>query len=391
VGRRGVADVIVERRRRSIVQNDDDEDDAVVAVVCPADVFECPDGHFFLERNPEDDCEFGDCPPDDDTATSAMSNGTGTTGTAAGGGDDFVVVIDDPDMYRNESDAGASSSSSSASSSSSTSEAQGGQEGMATSGGMTEEEDAPRAPSSSSSSTSAAGAGGGGGGGVDDPIRRAWIAHGAMGLLAFGLLAPAAISSAVFRDACAPSHWIYLHVVSNCLVLALAFACVTLAVSNMRGMGVGWEGHMKETHHLAGLALLATSSFQVANGFLRPPREYDLGDALAFDRRSSGGGGAPTTATTTTFRSRAEEFAFGLLTPRKLWRLAHAISGLFLFGLGTYQVRSGMGLYADRYPGEAPDYGPAYVGYVLWLVGVIACAKVWLVWNRRRSMPNFSE
>ena len=157
---------------------------------------------------------------------------------------------------------------------------------------------------------------------------------------------------------------------------------------------------MKETHHLAGLALLATASFQVANGFLRPPREYDLGgendvvdalDALAFDRRSSGGGGAPTAATTTTFRSRAEEFAFGLLTPRKLWRLAHAISGLFLFGLGTYQVRSGMGLYADRYPGEAPDYGPAYLGYVSWLVGVIACAKVWLVRRRRRSMPNFSE
>jgi len=289
-----MADAIFEQRRSL---QDDDEDAAAVVAVCPADVLECPDGHF-LVRDPEDDCEFGDCPDDDDTAASAMSDGTGTgtaAGVGAGPGEDFVVVVDDPDMYRNESDGGASSSSSS---SSSTSEAQGGQGGMATSGGGTEEEEDATRASSSSSTSAANGAGGGGGDGDGDSLRRAWIAHGAMGLLAFGLLAPAAISSAIFRDVCMPSHWIYLHVVLNCLVLAFAFAGVILAAANMHGTGVGWEGHMKEDHHLAGLALLATSSFQVANGFLRPPREYDGGGedddvdalALAVDRRSSGGG-----------------------------------------------------------------------------------------------------
>ena len=38
------------------------EDDG--AVMCPNDVLECPDG-MSLERNPENGCEFGDCPADD--------------------------------------------------------------------------------------------------------------------------------------------------------------------------------------------------------------------------------------------------------------------------------------------------------------------------------------
>ena len=64
-------------------------------------------------------------------------------------------------------------------------EAQGGQEGKVVAGGTEEEGAGGIAPPE--------------GGGVD-LLHRAWVAHIAMGLAAFGLLTPAAISSAVLRD-----------------------------------------------------------------------------------------------------------------------------------------------------------------------------------------------
>ncbi|KAL3778268.1 hypothetical protein ACHAW5_000506 [Stephanodiscus triporus] len=180
-----------------------------------------------------------------------------------------------------------------------------------------------------------------------------------------------------------PDLWIYVHVGINSVVFVLAVVAVAIAVVNMHSMGVPWEGHMKEMHHVAGLSLLMIVSFQAANGFLRPPREFVDGVPSPTDGGVGFGvGGVPT------LRSRMDAFAFRP-TLRGLWRLVHKSTGLLVFGLGAYQVRGGLGLYAGRY--GAPDYGDAFVWYVCWLVGVVGFAKFWTVWSRRKSEPNFSE
>ena len=103
--------------------------------------------------------------------------------------------------------------------------------------------------------------------------RSAWVAHGAIGATVFGLLVPSAITSAFFRDLI-PTYWIYIHVCINVINFAMTFFTVGIAFATMNGMGAAGEGHLKEMHHIVGLLLLMLVSFQMANGFLRPPREF---------------------------------------------------------------------------------------------------------------------
>ncbi|KAL7528918.1 hypothetical protein ACHAWF_002765 [Thalassiosira exigua] len=195
--------------------------------------------------------------------------------------------------------------------------------------------------------------------------RSAWVTHGAVGTLVFGLLVPSAISSALFRDSI-PAYWIYVHVGANCAAFAATFFAVGMAFATMNSVGDAGEGHMKELHHVVGLLLLMMVSFQTANGFLRPPREF-----VTEDERDASPGAV--------LRSALSQKG---LTARNLWHLVHALTGLTAFALGTYQVRSGLELFARRF--GSPDWGAVYVGYAGWLTAVIAGAKVWLWWKQRK-------
>eukprot|EP00986_Skeletonema_menzelii_P006467 scaffold2469_cov149-Skeletonema_menzelii.AAC.2 len=194
--------------------------------------------------------------------------------------------------------------------------------------------------------------------------QKKWVAHGAIGVIIFGLLVPSAISSAFFRDLI-PGYWIYIHVVLNVTTFAMTFFSVGIAFATMNGMGDASEGHMKEVHHIVGLLLLLLVSFQTANGFLRPPREFitdDLNDHTP---------GA-------IHRSQMKS-----LTTRTLWYLSHAGCGLLIFALGTYQVHSGMGLFSKRF--GTTDWGSVYLGYIFSVIIVIIGGKIWLKVRERRS------
>jgi len=143
--------------------------------------------------------------------------------------------------------------------------------------------------------------------------KSARLAHGAIGALVFGLLLPISISSAYFRDAI-PAYWIYLHVSTNVMSFVLTFLSVGVAFATMHGMDDAGEGHMKEMHHLAGLLLLMLVSFQTANGFLRPPREFVTDDE--HDRTPGA-----------VLRSSMNDKG---LTARTLWHLVHSALGLFV-------------------------------------------------------------
>mmetsp|Transcript_32697 Transcript_32697/g.68770 ORF Transcript_32697/g.68770 Transcript_32697/m.68770 type:complete len:612 (+) Transcript_32697:98-1933(+) len=206
-----------------------------------------------------------------------------------------------------------------------------------------------------------------------DTNRSAWVAHGAIATIAFGLLVPATISSAFFRDLI-PTYWIYIHVCVNVLIFAMTFFAVGIAFATMNGMvAAGGEGHFQEMHHIVGLMLLLLVSFQTANGFLRPPREFITDDE--HDK-------TPGAILRSTVKDKS-------ITARTLWHLVHSVSGLLAFGLGAYQVQSGLGLFAKRF--GSPDWSSVYTGYILWLSAVIVIAKLWMKWKDRQMKKNHLE
>ena len=194
--------------------------------------------------------------------------------------------------------------------------------------------------------------------------RSAWVAHGAIGAVVFGLLVPLAISSSLLRERMG-EHWVFLHVGLNALSLLLTIAGVILAFVTMDGTiaSGGAGGHMDERHHVAGLLLLLLVAFQNANGFLRPPRGgssspsspgYAAGTAAGEDDDEGDGDHASTVPTV-----------------RRLWY--HAAIGVFVFALGAYQVTSGLGLFASRFGTD--DRGPAYLAYILLLAAAMLGVK----------------
>lgn len=196
----------------------------------------------------------------------------------------------------------------------------------------------------------------------------AWIAHGTMAVLAFGLLVPASISSALFRDFL-PEYWIYLHVFLNVATFSFVTITVGVAFTTMNSLGDKNEGHLKELHHVIGLFLLLVVSFQTANGFLRPPREFvteDEEDTTPGAIHSSDWGNK--------------------FTPRSVWHMVHRITGTFVFALGTWQIQSGMAIYARKYHGA--DWGSVYLGYIGWLVFVIGAAKIWAIRKESKRDKN---
>ena len=161
-----------------------------------------------------------------------------------------------------------------------------------------------------------------------------------------------------------PASWIYVHVAVNVLTFASVFFAVGIAFATMGSMGDAAEGHMKEMHHIVGLLLLLMVSFQVAGGFLRPPREYapdDDGDNYNDDR--------------------TEDKSKGCLSARSTWHLVHGLGGVSILGLGAYQVRSGLGLFARRY--AVTDWGDVYLGYIGWVVGVLLIGRAFVAWKHR--------
>mmetsp|Transcript_28988 Transcript_28988/g.44778 ORF Transcript_28988/g.44778 Transcript_28988/m.44778 type:complete len:483 (+) Transcript_28988:73-1521(+) len=194
--------------------------------------------------------------------------------------------------------------------------------------------------------------------------QKKWVAHGAIGVTIFGLLVPSAISSAFFRDLI-PGYWIYIHVILNVTTFAMTFFTVGIAFATMNGMGDASEGHMKEVHHIVGLLLLLLVSFQTANGFLRPPREFITDDLTDHTPGAI-------------HRSQTKS-----LTTRTLWYLSHAGCGLLIFALGTYQVHSGMGLFSKRF--GTTDWGSVYLGYIFLVITVVIGGKSWVKLRERKS------
>jgi hypothetical protein len=111
------------------------------------------------------------------------------------------------------------------------------------------------------------------------------------------------------------------------------------------------------------LTFLAT--FQVINGFLRPP-------VVRKDAR--------------TLASSPDTF-LGVVpiprTPRETWHLMHRVAGLAAIVMGIFQIQSGLGLYAQRFQANSMvKYYWIYVGlFFMSLIGL----KLWVVFEEDKA------
>lgn len=195
--------------------------------------------------------------------------------------------------------------------------------------------------------------------------RSAWVAHGSIGFIVFGLIVPASLFSAIFRDV--------IPIYMNAIIFAMTFFTVSIAFGTMSSMGSAGEGHLKEIHHLVGLLLLLLVSFQTAHACSRPPLER-----FPDEERDAAAG------------AKLElKINDNDTTAFKLWYLLHGAIGLFIFFLGTYQVRSGLGLFSKRF--GAPDRGTLYIFYIGLVIVTILIGKLHMAWNLRKLKLNAME
>ena len=170
--------------------------------------------------------------------------------------------------------------------------------------------------------------------------RAAFVAHGVFASLAFALVIPTAIASAMFRSLM-PKMWIYVHVMSNCLAFLFIVIAVASAFGGMVMRSKDTETlptHMDRVHHWVGLILFLTVCWQVLNGFRRPPVEPkpelktdpDMYGDVDYQKSSCCGIAKPETM-------------------REKWQFIHRLSAFTIVVLAMYQVQSGIRLYMYEY------------------------------------------
>lgn len=178
--------------------------------------------------------------------------------------------------------------------------------------------------------------------------------HGFFATLAWALATPFAITVAGFRNL-VPASWIYIHVFANVFTFfatLVAFIVVVLGISKEDA-----ADHFSKTHHWVGVVLLFLATFQVINGFLRPPVQ----------RKDANQTSPP-------------DAILGILpiprSPRETWQLMHRLSGMVALILGIYQVQSGLGLYSLQF--RTTSMVTYYWIYVALFISGVIGLKVWV-------------
>lgn len=189
--------------------------------------------------------------------------------------------------------------------------------------------------------------------------RTMWAAHGLLATLALALATPLAVTTAWFRTL-VPSSWIYIHVFANVssffmILLSFIFAVTAMSMSNS-------PKHFSDPHHIVGLAILMMVTFQVMNGFLRPPVEKK--DPYAMETKIAGIITLPGTA-------------------RELWKILHKCAGVVVLAVGFWQLKAGMDLYAADF--QVGTWKPYFYAYLAIFGTVIVLLKLWVVWEEKKA------
>eukprot|EP00584_Thalassiosira_punctigera_P010917 CAMPEP_0172547466 /NCGR_PEP_ID=MMETSP1067-20121228/16995_1 /TAXON_ID=265564 ORGANISM="Thalassiosira punctigera, Strain Tpunct2005C2" /NCGR_SAMPLE_ID=MMETSP1067 /ASSEMBLY_ACC=CAM_ASM_000444 /LENGTH=829 /DNA_ID=CAMNT_0013334551 /DNA_START=42 /DNA_END=2531 /DNA_ORIENTATION=+ len=166
---------------------------------------------------------------------------------------------------------------------------------------------------------------------VITPNKVAWLAHGIMSFLAWGVFVPFAVQSSLLRDLLPKGPiWIKLHKAFNAIAYALSILIFAIAVVYTSKEG---GSHFVNGHQKMGLAMLIMASGQIFGGVIRPHNP------------------AP---------------GEGKTSVRKGWEVGHRILGVALLACGFWQMGNGIEQYANKYSvGESHE--KLSIAYWVWI------------------------
>lgn len=182
------------------------------------------------------------------------------------------------------------------------------------------------------------------------PNMSAWLAHGIMAFLAWGVLVPLAVQSSMFRGLLPKgkeSLWYKVHRAFNGLAFSLTIALFAIAVAYTAKEG---GDHFDEKHQIMGLAMFVLTFLQVGVGVFRPhlpPPEF--GDKKTMVRQG--------------------------------WEISHRFVGISLLACGFWQMYSGIEWYSYKYGVKGSDL---LIAYWVWIGVMTALFIVGLAYSMSR-------
>ena len=224
--------------------------------------------------------------------------------------------------------------------------------------------------------------------------KSAWLAHGILAFLAFGIFVPTAISSALLRNCTLPNsfcgirleemrnkvltkYWLYIHMGFNTTAAAFTVIVFSVAVSNINREG-GYS-HWMTAHSKMGLSMFILVLCQVLGGYLRPSAAAKGGTsgngvhAKVDDDELAMTEGDEREAPVDDINNNTEESQIVEETRvlpmksvvRQAWELFHNILGIALFFFGVWQMYEGIELYHNRY--NNASFATVVIFYFLWM------------------------
>mmetsp|Transcript_6002 Transcript_6002/g.10092 ORF Transcript_6002/g.10092 Transcript_6002/m.10092 type:complete len:775 (-) Transcript_6002:103-2427(-) len=171
------------------------------------------------------------------------------------------------------------------------------------------------------------------------PFMSAWLAHGIIAFIAWGVMVPTAVQSAIMRSLFKGPMWFKLHQNINATAMALTVAVFAIGVAVTSKEGAV---HFVNSHERMGLAMFLLVIIQVVDGAIRPPTP------------------APGSEDEKTLS-------------RKTWEIGHRIGGVALLACGFWQMDSGIKLYAMKFNGVGSSQEKGVIiGYWVWIGFVVA-------------------
>lgn len=203
---------------------------------------------------------------------------------------------------------------------------------------------------------------------VSDNNRSLWIAHGVTAAMAWAILVPLAVGSALVRkllqlSGLPKSLWFELHRGLNTLAALLTIVSFSIAVY-IFNKEPGAVHFTEDPHHTVGLLIFITTLLQALNGVFRPHLPHVEEPVITHPDDVEDEPKASHAA------ASSEKS-----TNRVLWEYGHRILGVGLLAMSWWQVQDGIGLFIERFPDDN-DLTPAFWGVVIGICAIIAILLV---------------
>jgi hypothetical protein len=181
-----------------------------------------------------------------------------------------------------------------------------------------------------------------------EPNMTAWLAHGIMAFIAWGVLVPFAVQFSMFRGLLPKNKeglWFKLHRAFNGMAFSLTIALFAVAVAYTAKEK---SDHFDYPHQMVGLSMFMMTFLQVLAGVFRP---------------------------------HAPESGEKKTKLRTAWEFGHRLKGMALLAMGFWQIWSGIKWYSYKYGVNGSDM---ILAYWVWLGLMAALLVIGFVYSMLR-------